>query len=125
MKVKLLYEDSKAPKKLSEHSVGFGLYAHLDEPLSIHPHETVKIGTGISIEIPDGYFGGIYAGWGASRSSSIRSVNCTGIISADDKSEIIVPIHNDSNDYRVVMLGDELAQLIIQKYEDVTLEIES
>lgn len=124
MKVKLLYEDSVAPKKLSEHSAGFGLYAHLDEPLTIHPHETVNIGTGVSIEIPEGCFGGIYVGWGTLR-SNIRSANCTGVICADDKSEIIVPIHNDSNDYRVVMPGDEMAQLIIQKYEDVTLEIES
>lgn len=124
MKVKLIYEDAVVPKKLSEHSAGFGLYAYLDEPLTIHPHETVRICTGVSIEVPEGCFGVIYAMWGASR-SSVRSANCTGIICADDKSEITVPIHNDSNDYRVVMPDDEIAQLIIQKYEDVTLEIES
>ena len=49
------------PSSGSRFSAGYDLYACLDSPVTIHPHQTQKVGTGLSIEIPEGYFGAIFA----------------------------------------------------------------
>ncbi len=121
MRVKKLYEDSQLPMKGSEFAAGFDLFAHVDEPVTIHPHETVMISTGLAMEIPEGYFGGIYARSGLASKSGLRPANCTGVVDADYRGEVFVSLHNDSDDYRTVASGDRIAQLIIHKFYNTSM----
>ena len=58
--IKKLTTTAKIPTRGSEYAAGYDLYADITKELVIEPHETAKIGTGLSIEIPDGYFGGSF-----------------------------------------------------------------
>ena len=61
IKIKKLKENAMIPTRSSKEAAGYDLYACLDcESLEIFPHTNVKIGTGFALEIPDGYFAGIF-----------------------------------------------------------------
>ena len=52
IKFKKLKPNATVPTQGSEYAAGYDLYACIDEPITIQPHETVKIGTGIAITPP-------------------------------------------------------------------------
>lgn len=58
--VKKLNENAVLPTYGSEFAAGADLYACMDEAITINPHETVMIHTGLAMEIPAGYAGLIY-----------------------------------------------------------------
>lgn len=122
MKIKLLNEKAIIPTRGSEESAGLDLYA-TDELVMIEPYRTEKIHTGVAMEIPNGYFGGIYARSGLATKYGIRPSNCTGVIDSDFRNEIIVALYNDSPVRKMIKEGDRVAQIIIQPYEDVSLEV--
>ena len=93
--IKLLNEKAKVPTKGSAAAAGYDLYVANDDIISISPHNTLKIDTGIAIEIPEGYFGGIFARSGLSSKEGLRPANCVGVIDSDYRGEVIVALHND------------------------------
>lgn len=120
VKVKKLTETSKLPTRGSVFSAGFDLYADNNVDITIHPHETRKIGTGLALEIPDGYYGAIFARSGLATKEGLRPANCVGICDSDYRGEYIVAIHNDSNEDRVIEPKERIAQLIIMQYPHIT-----
>lgn len=114
--IKKLYSDAQIPTHGSAQAAGYDLYAYLSVPVTIYPHSTVKIDTGIAIAIPDGYFGGIYARSGLATKQGLRLANSTGIIDSDFRGGVIVAIHNDTDKAQLVMPGQRIAQLVIQPY---------
>lgn len=101
-------------------AAGYDLSAAIDEPVMIAPHCTLKIPTGLSIELPDNTFGGLYARSGIASREGLRPANCTGIIDSDYRGEIIVALHNDSDTHRIVEPGERIAQIIVQPYIHAT-----
>ena len=69
------------------------------------------------MEIPDGYFGAIYARSGLATKQGLRPANCVGVIDSDYRGTIMVALHNDSNECQHLESGTRVAQIIIQKYE--------
>lgn len=118
--VKFLNELAKMPTRGSEYAAGYDLYAATNSDIIIEPHKTIKVGTGIAIAIPEGYFGGIYARSGLATKKGLRPANCVGVIDADYRGEIIVALHNDTDAVQVVEAGDRIAQLIIQPYPQIS-----
>ena len=60
--IKKLHDDAIIPTKGTIKSAGYDLYAYLEEDKKeINPGETYMVSTGISLEVPDGYFAGIFA----------------------------------------------------------------
>ena len=121
--IKLLNDLAKIPTRGSADAAGYDLYAATEFNIEIPPHETVKIDTGISIEIPKGYFGGIYARSGLATKKGLRPANCCGIIDSDYRGPVIVALHNDTNQTKYVDAGDRIAQLIVQPYLNVEFNI--
>lgn len=117
IKVKKLNEKAVLPTRGSEYAAGYDLYACIDEQIVIEPHETVKIGTGLSFELPDGYFGAIFARSGLATKEGLRPANCVGCCDSDYRGEYIVALHNDSNKTRYVLPQERIAQLILMEYE--------
>lgn len=116
IKIKRLSEEATIPTRGSEYSAGYDLYATIEKPVSIKPHETVKIGTGWAIEIPDGYFGAIFARSGLATKEGLRPANCTGVCDSDYRGEYIVAIHNDSDVVREIIPHERIAQLVVIPY---------
>ena len=74
-----LKDNAIIPTQGSEYSAGNDLYACIDEPITIPPHTTAKIGTGLSVELPEGTFGAIVARSGLATKQGLRPANCIGI----------------------------------------------
>lgn len=109
-----LTDTAHEPTRGSEYSAGLDLYA--SEPAHIPAGATVKVHTGIAIELPPETFGGIYARSGLATKQGLRPANCVGVIDSDYRGEIIVALHNDSINAQYINAGDRIAQLIVQPY---------
>ena len=79
IRIKKLNEKAIIPTQGSEKSAGYDLYACTDSPIIIMPHQTVKVGTGVAIELPDGYFGAIFARSGLATKNGLAPANKVGI----------------------------------------------
>ena len=114
MKVKLkkINENAIIPTYGTEYSAGADLY-NLDQPVAIAPHATVLIHTGISVEIPEGYCGLIFARSGLATKRGLAPANKVGVIDADYRGEIMVALHNHSDSDATVEAGERVAQLAI------------
>lgn len=127
MKIMLLSDTAKIPTKGSDYAAGCDLYADLPkisgEFVAIPPHQTIKISTGIAVEIPKGYFGGVYPRSGMSSKRGLRPANCVGVIDADYRGEIFVAIHNDSDEVQFIYPNERIAQLIILPYYTFDWEV--
>ena len=117
VKVKKLNDNAKIPTQESEFAAGYDLYACTADNIKIKPGETAKVGTGLSMELPEGYFGAIFARSGLAAKQGLRPANCTGVCDADYRGEYIVALHNDSSMTRVIKNGDRIAQLILLPYQ--------
>jgi len=116
VKFKKLTNSAQTPTKGSKYSAGFDLSADISEEILIRPRETVKIPTGLAIEVPDGYFGAIAARSGLATKEGLRPANCIGVADSDYRGEYMVALHNDSEVTRVVKPQQRIAQLIIIPY---------
>lgn len=125
MKIKKLYNDVIIPTRGSAFAAGWDLYAHLpsNTTMEIKPHETIKIGTGIAISLPDHTFGAVAARSGLATKQGLAPANKLGIVDEDYRGEIIVALHNHSDETRYVENGDRIAQLIVIPYIPVNIEI--
>ena len=123
-KIKLLRDGAQIPTLGSDKAAGLDMYACIDSPVEIGPGETVKIGTGIAITPPAGYFGAIFARSGLATKQGLRPANCVGVADQDYTGEYIVALHNDSEFGRIIYNGDRIAQLVFLPYiEDIGIEI--
>ena len=124
VKIKKLKENAVIPKKAFPYDAGFDLSACLDcDSVSIPVGKTIKIGTGLAIAVPNGYFGGIFARSGLSTKQGLRPANCVGVLDSSYRNEVIVPLYNDSDKVRIVKNGDRIAQLIILPVYDTNMEV--
>ena len=116
VKVKKIDNLAKLPTKGSEYAAGVDLYAATDVDITIRPHHTEKINTGLAMEIPSGYFGAIFARSGLATKQGLRPANCVGVIDSDYRGSIIVALHNDTDEDQVIPAGSRIAQLVIMNY---------
>ena len=113
-------EGAIVPSRGSSFAAGYDLYACMNhESISLPAHQTAKIGTGLAIQPPVGYFGAIFARSGLATKNGLRPANCVGVCDEDYTGEYIVAIHNDTDDYNVIKNGDRIAQLVFLPYLDV------
>jgi dUTP pyrophosphatase len=122
LRVKRVSPTAILPKQQTAGAAGIDLCADLPEDVVINPHETVMISSGLAFEIPAGYFGAIYARSGLSTKRGLRPANCVGVIDSDYRGPVGLPLHNDTDEVRVVKPGDRVAQMVIQEAFGVILE---
>lgn len=89
--------------------------------LAIKPHTTVKIPTGIATNIPHGYWGAVFARSGLATKQSLRPANCVAVIDEPYTGEWIVPLHNDSNETKIIHHGDRIAQFTLLPWFETNL----
>lgn len=123
MQIKKLSTNAQLPTRASEHAAGYDFYANIEEPIIIASKQTVLVPTGIAMAIPEDSFLAIYARSGLAVKNGIRPANCTGIIDADYRGEIMVALHNDSKNEFIVEPNMRIAQGVFQKYQTVDFEI--
>ena len=113
VKIQKLRENAVIPTRGSEKAAGYDLYAAIPEDIYILPYTTMKIKTGLAMELPDNTFGAIFARSGLATKQGLRPANCVGVCDSDYRGEYKVPLHNDTDTVQVVVPGEKLAQLIL------------
>ena len=122
IQLKKLKENALLPTRGSEHAAGYDLYACLEEDVLIAPGQTVKIGTGLAVAVPEGFFGAVFARSGLASKEGLRPANCVGVCDSDYRGEYIIALHNDSGMERTVRHGDRIAQLVILPFLSAEFE---
>lgn len=90
--VKILDGGLPKPFYAKENDAGFDLRA--TESFIIGPGETVMVGTGIAVAIPEGHNGEVRPRSGLSTKKMLAPVNAPGTIDSGYRGEIMVPLHN-------------------------------
>ena len=114
--IKKLCEDAKIPTYGTNYAAGCDLYACTDEKIRFNPGETKLIKTGIAMELPEGYAGLIYARSGLASKRGLAPANKVGVIDSDYRGEIMVALHNHTNEVKEIEAYERIAQLIVTPY---------
>ena len=118
--VKKLNDLAKLPTRGSEYAAGYDLYAATSYNIEIQPHTTVKIGTGLSFELPQGIFAAIFPRSGIATKRGLRPANCVGVCDSDYRGEYIVALHNDTNGVQIIEPQERIAQMILLPFVEMS-----
>ena len=110
--IKKLNDRATLPTYGTEYSAGADLYSAEDE-ITIAPHTTYLIHTGIALEIPEGYCGLIFARSGLASKRGLAPANKVGVIDADYRGEVMVALHNHTDKEATIAPSERIAQLAI------------
>lgn len=119
MQVKFKKLDSRAVSPNYAHSFDAGMDLFCLENISISPNERVQVSTGIAIEIPEGFVGLIWDKSGISHKGGLKTLG--GVVDSEYRGEIKIGIINLSNQVYNFEAGQKVAQMLIQKVEQVEL----
>lgn len=120
IKMKKLNNFAKFPTRGSFDAAGYDLYAATNQIIDIAPHSTVKIGTGLSFELPKRTFAAIFPRSGIATKRGLRPANCVGVCDSDYRGEYIVALHNDTDEVQRVEPGERIAQMILLPFIEMT-----
>ncbi len=122
IKVKKLKPGATVPTMGSKFAAGADLYSAEDADVVIGPGETKFIGTGLAMEIPEGYVGLVYARSGLACKRGLAPANKVGVVDSDYRGEIKVALHNHGKEAQTVEKGERIAQMVIAPYLSVNYE---
>ncbi len=109
------------PEYATPGSSGMDIRANLEEEVELDTLERRMIPTGLFIELPQGYEAQVRPRSGLAAKHGLTCLNSPGTIDADYRGELKVIIINLSNERQVIHPGDRIAQMVIQKVEQVQL----
>ena len=112
IKIKKLKKDAVIPTKGSPFVAGSDLYS-VEDDVKVGAGETVMIGTGLAMEIPEGYAGLIYARSGLACKEGLAPANKVGVVDSDYRGEIGVGLVNLGGEAYTVQPADRIAQLMV------------
>lgn len=100
----------------SVEAAGADLYSAMD--ITIFPNTCKLVGTGVYVEIPEGYAGFIQPRSGLALKHQITVLNSPGLIDSDYRGELKVLLMNHHPWEKFeIKAGDRIAQLVVQKVE--------
>ena len=111
IQIKKLDPAATLPTYGSADAAGADLYSL--QAATLQPGETVLIRTGLSMAIPQGYGGFIFARSGLATKRGLAPANKVGVIDADYRGEVMVALYNQSNAPQTVEAGERIAQLVL------------
>jgi len=127
MKVRIINKsENPLPSYQTRASAGMDLRAQLAEPIRLGPLERAVVGTGLYLELPEGYEAQIRPRSGLAAKQGITVLNSPGTIDADYRGEIGVILANVSNEPVTIQHGDRIAQMVISRHQQAEwIEVET
>lgn len=113
VRIKKLNENAVIPKYGSDDAAGADLYACMGSDTIIPARKTVMIHTGIALEVPQGCAGLVYARSGLASKRGLAPANKVGVVDSDYRGEIMVALHNHSDEDQTVADKERIAQFVI------------
>jgi dUTP diphosphatase len=121
LKVRRLDARALLPTRAYAGDAGLDLYAL--EARELGPGERASIGTGISIQIPEGQAGLVLPRSGLAASHGIAIVNAPGLIDAGYRGEVrVLLLNTDRSKSFTITVGDRIAQLVLVSVETPAVE---
>ncbi len=114
--IKKLNPNAKLPAYGSEYAAGADLFACIEGEITIAPHRTVMVPTGLAMELPVGYAGFIYARSGLASKKGLAPANKVGVVDCDYRGEVKVALHNHGEVPQEISAGERIAQLVVAPY---------
>jgi len=108
------------PTYATSGSSGMDLRADLADPLTLGSLERTAVPTGLFIELPEGYEAQVRPRSGLAIKQGLTCLNSPGTIDADYRGEIKIILVNLSKEPQVIAPGDRVAQMVIQKVEQIS-----
>ncbi|HSB10763.1 MAG TPA: dUTP diphosphatase [Blastocatellia bacterium] len=120
LQIKLLDQGLPIPRHQHHGDAGLDLASRID--LVLEPGERATVPTGIVVAIPKGYAGFVLPRSGLAARHGIALVNSPGLVDSGYRGEMaIIMINTDKREAFHIKRGDRIAQLVIQRVEEVTL----
>lgn len=110
------------PSYATAWSAGMDLRAYLTEPVVLQPMERQLIPTGLYMALPEGTEAQIRPRSGLAFKQGLTVLNAPGTIDADYRGEVKVLLVNLSAAEVTVHDGDRIAQMVVARYEQVTIK---
>jgi dUTP pyrophosphatase len=118
--IRRLRADAVLPKQAYAGDAGLDLSAC--ERHELGPGERATVGTGLAVEIPEGYAGFVQPRSGLAAAHGITVLNTPGLIDSGYRGEVkVILLNTDRSETFVVEPGMRIAQLVIQAVEEVEL----
>ena len=113
MKIKLLTDTARLPRRITDGSAGYDLSADLTQPEEIAPGEVRMLRTGVAVALPAGTVGLVFGRSGLGVRHVIVPANAVGVIDADYRGELMVGLRNQGSTPYMVQPGERIAQLVV------------
>ncbi len=123
LKIKKLDQNATVPVYSSEFAAGADLYACEDVTVVIPAGKTVLVHTGIAMAIPEGYVGLVFARSGLATKRGLAPANKVGVIDSDYRGEIMVALHNHSDEDKEIESGERIAQIAFVPFMSAKFEL--
>jgi len=110
-----LKDEATLPTRANEGDAGMDLCAA--EAARIGPGQRVGVGTGLAVEIPEGWAGMVLPRSGLALKHGIALVNSPGLIDPGYRGEIrVLLLNTDATSEFKVSVGDRIAQLLLTPF---------
>ena len=114
---------NQLPSYATEGSAGMDIRANLVDTLTLQPLQRSLVPTGLFIELPIGYEAQVRPRSGMAINHGITCLNSPGTVDSDYRGEIKVILVNLSNEPQQIKHGDRIAQMVISKAEQASLQL--
>lgn len=110
------------PRYETAGSAGMDLRAAIDESITLKQGEVKLIKTGFAIALEPGYEAQVRPRSGLALKNGVTVLNSPGTVDSDYRGEVCVILTNISSNDFVIERGMRIAQMVIAKYEQATME---
>ena len=115
VRFKKLYENAVTPSYAKNGDAGLDLTAIS----AVFEESYIQYGTGIAVEIPEGYVGLVFPRSSVSKKENFYLKNSVGVIDSGYRGEIMLRFNLSESRYHI---GEKIGQLIILPYPTIQLE---
>lgn len=128
LRVKRLRPEAQMPKRATDGAAAFDLRVCAPglKPIkmgyNLNQAKSCTFPTGLSFEVPAGYVLLIFSRSGHGFKHDLRLANCVGVIDSDFRGELMVRLTADSQRELDVNDGDRIAQAMLLKLPDFSME---
>lgn len=118
IKAKKLFPEAILPQAMRPGDAAMDFYSLKDYLIKVG--ERVIVETGVAIAIPDGFWGNIRDRGGLPAKHGIHTMG--GVFDSNYRGDVsIIMVNLGQEDYQIKK-GDRIAQMIIEKHEDIEIE---
>ena len=113
--------DPSVPLPVYAHEGDAGLDLHAAHDLTLEPGARGVVGTGLAVAIPTGYAGLVLPRSGLALTQGLTILNTPGLVDSGYRGEVKILLVNHDAKSVTLRRGQRVAQLVVQRVEQVGL----